>query len=121
VLKVLKVLIVEDEIFIGMLIEETLKDLGYDVCGVVNTENAAVLLAEQCQPDFLIVDAGLSYGSGISAVETILAKRDIPHIFVTGDRRGVQSLRPDAIILEKPFFAPDLVAAIAQALAMPTE
>lgn len=117
--KKLRVLIVEDEIFIAMLIEQTLVSLGYVVCGVVSTETDAVLQAEKYQPDIMIVDAGLRVGSGISAIETIAAKRSIPHVFVTGDRKKVQSLRPDAIVLEKPFFTPDLVAAITQALARP--
>lgn len=118
--KILQVLIVEDEILIGMMLEETLQSLGYEVCGIVSTEADAVLQAEKYRPDFMIVDAGLRVGSGISAVETIEKKRNIPHIFVTGDLRKVRSLHPDAIILQKPYFMPQLVAAIAQALTSPT-
>jgi CheY-like chemotaxis protein len=117
--KKLQVLIVEDEIFVGMLIEETLQSLGYEVCGIVSTEAEAVLQAEKCRPDFMIVDAGLRIGSGISAVEAIEEKRKTPHIFVTGDPRKVRSLHPDAIILQKPYFIPQLVAAIAQAMGEP--
>lgn len=116
----LQVLIVEDEILIGMMLEETLQSLGYEVCGIVSTEAEAVLQAEKCRPDFMIVDAGLRVGSGISAVEAIEKKRNIPHIFVTGDPRKVRSLHPDAIILQKPYFIPQLVAAIAQAQDGPT-
>ncbi len=118
--KMLQVLIIEDEILIGMMLEETLQSLGYEVCGIVSTEAEAVLQAEKCLPDFMIVDAGLRVGSGISAVETIEKKRSIPHIFVTGDLRKVRSLHPDAIILQKPYFIPQLVAAIARALAVST-
>ncbi len=64
----LQVLVVEDEILIGMMLEETLQSLGYEVCGIVSTEAEAVLQAEKCRPDFMIVDAGLRVGSGISAV-----------------------------------------------------
>lgn len=112
----LKILIVEDEIFIGMLIEKTLENLGYEVCAIVSTEADAVFQAQRHQPDLMIVDAGLRIGSGITAVETITAKHAVPHIFVTGDRRKVLLHRPDAIILEKPFFNPDLVDAISRAL-----
>lgn len=118
--KMLRVLILEDEIFLGVLIEETLESLGYEVCGIVSTEADAILQAEKYQPDLMIVDEGLRVGSGISAVETIAKKRSIPHIYITGELRKVQSLRPDAIILEKPFFAPDLIVAIARALDGPT-
>jgi CheY-like chemotaxis protein len=116
----LQVLIIEDEIFIGMVLEETLQSLGYEVCGIVSTEAEAVLQAEKCRPDFMIVDAGLRVGSGISAVEAIEKKRKTPHIFVTGDLRKVRLEHPDSIILQKPYFIPQLVAAIAQALDGPT-
>ncbi|WP_373490875.1 response regulator [Parasphingorhabdus sp.] len=116
--KMLKVLIVEDEIFVGLLLEETLQSLGYQVCAIASTEADAVLQAEKYQPDFMIVDAGLSVGSGISAIEEIQKKRNIPHIFVTGDPRKVRSRLPDAIILEKPFFIPQLIEAIARTLAI---
>jgi len=62
----------------------------------------------------------LREGSGISAMQTIEQKRTIPHIFVTGDLRRFQTPHPDAIILEKLYFEPQLVAAIAQALREPT-
>lgn len=118
--KMLRILIIEDETFIGLLIEEALQSLGHEVCGIVSTEADAILQADECQPDFLIVDAGLRVGSGMSAVETITKIRSIPHVFITGDVRKVRSLRPDAIILEKPFLIPQLVTAIARALAGPT-
>ncbi len=118
--KKLRVLIVEDEIFVGMLLEETLQSLGYEVCDIVSTEADAISQAEKYKPDFMIVDAGLRVGSGISAMQTLEKQRSIPHIFVTGDLQKVRSLQPDAIILEKPYFVPQLVAAIARALGEPT-
>jgi two-component system, response regulator PdtaR len=115
--KLLRVLIVEDEAVIGLLLKETIESLGHSVCGIANTEYDAVSLADRFQPDLMIVDAGLRTGSGVSAIETIEATRYVPHIFVTGNARKVQALRPGAIILEKPFFTPDLAAAIERALA----
>jgi two-component system, response regulator PdtaR len=116
--KLLRVLIVEDEAVIGMLLKETIQSLGHTVCGIANTEDDAVAQADRFQPDLMIVDAGLRIGSGVSAIETIEQTRRVPHIFVTGDARKVQALRPGAIILEKPFFNDDLVMAIERALAV---
>ena len=104
-----------------MLVEETLKDLGYEVCGIASTEAEAVLQAKKHHPDLMIVDAGLRIGCGVSAVATISKKQRIPYIFITGNAQKVQSLDHDAIILEKPFFMPDLVSAIEQALAISTD
>ncbi len=115
--KILRILIVEDEAVIGLLLKETIEGLGHIVCGIANTETLAVTEAARCLPDLMIVDAGLRTGSGVSAMDTIGQSRHIPHIFVTGDTRRVQALRPHSIILEKPFFTHDLLDAIKQAVA----
>lgn len=110
--KKLRVLIVEDEALIALLLADTLESLGYELCDSVATEADAVAAALSKLPDLMIVDAGLSNGSGVEAVNTILQTRTIPHLFVTGNQRHVQSLAANAVVLEKPFFIPDLVKAI---------
>jgi two-component system, response regulator PdtaR len=110
------ILVVEDEAIIGMLLSELLAGMGHDVIGVVATEAGAIALAAEYQPDLLIVDAGLTSGNGVSAVDAILATRFVPHIFTTGNALKVRLLKPDAIVLEKPFQEADLADAIASAL-----
>ena len=114
----LRVLVVEDEQLIALLLSETLKEMGHSVCAIASTEADAVAQALAHLPDFMIVDAGLRDGNGVAAVETILKTRRVPHLFVTGNGQKVRALRPDAVILEKPFFELDLVAAIERALAV---
>jgi two-component system, response regulator PdtaR len=116
--KMLRVLIVEDEAVLSLLLEATIEALGHSICGVSATESDAVAQAELSQPDLMIVDAGLADGNGISAVETITKTRLVPHIFMTGNKARVHALRPDSIILEKPYFTSDLVRAIDQAMAV---
>jgi CheY-like chemotaxis protein len=111
-MKSLRVLVVEDEAIIGLLLSQVLSGRGHEVCGIAATEAEAIALAAQYKPDLLIVDAGLHDGSGVSAVADILRARFIPHIFITGDLAGVRALRPDAMVLEKPFLESDLVRAI---------
>lgn len=111
----LSILIVEDEAIIGMLLSEVLVGMGHEVIGVAATEATAVALAAEYLPDLLIVDAGLTSGNGIAAVDTILATRFVPHLFTTGDGLRVRLLRPDAIVLEKPFNEIELAEAIARA------
>lgn len=113
----LSILVIEDEAIIGMLLSEVLVGMGHEVIGIVGTEAAAIALASEYLPDLLIVDAGLSSGNGISAVDAILATRPVAHFFTTGDARKVRLLKPDAIILEKPFNESDLSEAIADAIA----
>ena len=111
-MRTLRVLVVEDEAIIGMLLAAVLAGMGHDVCGVADTEAEAVELAAKYRPDLMIVDAGLRDGSGVSAVAEILRARFVPHIFITGDLARIRALKPDAIVLEKPFLESDLVRAI---------
>lgn len=111
------VLIVEDEALIALLLADILESLGYDLCDSVATEADAVAAALSKFPDLMIVDAGLSNGSGVDAVRTILQTRAIPFLFVTGKKWHVESLATDAVVLEKPFFIPELVQAIETVMA----
>ncbi len=117
-LEPLRILIVEDEPLIGMLLGEMLELMGHEVCAIEGTEVGAVSAAARCMPGLLIVDAQLREGNGISAVDTILAQSFIPHFFVSGDRRGVLMARPKSIVVEKPFTEAGLADGIARARGM---
>ncbi len=110
------ILVVEDNILIGMLLSDMLTELGHVVCAVERTEEGAVAAATKFRPDLMIVDAHLTEGSGIAAVVTILKDRFIPHVFVTGDKLGTQQHRPEDVVIEKPFRECDLVEAIDRAI-----
>lgn len=112
----LSILIIEDEAIIGMLLSEVLVGMGHTVIGVVGTESAAITLAAEYLPDLLIVDAGLTVGNGLSAVDSILANRYVPHFYTTGNALKVRQQKPDAIVLEKPFHEAEIAEAITQAL-----
>ena len=114
------ILVIEDEAIIGLLMSEVLAGMGHEVCAVVASEAAAVAAAAKHQPDLLIVDAGLAAGDGLSAVDRILLTGFVPHVFTTGNARKVRQLKPDAVILEKPFNEADLVQAIDRALGLTT-
>jgi two-component system, response regulator PdtaR len=118
-MKALRVLVVEDDFMIGMLLAEMLEEMGHDVCAIEATEAAAVTAAAQYRPDLMIVDVRLSDGSGISAVEEIRRTGPVPHLFVTGDISRVEALRPGAVVIQKPFQEADLARAIQRALETP--
>ena len=84
-MKALRVLVVEDEILIGMLLADALGAMGYEVCAIEPTETGAVAAAARCNPDLMIVDARLRDGSGVSAVEEILRAGWVPHVFISGE------------------------------------
>ena len=112
----LSILLVEDEAIIAMLLSEVLAGMGHEVCAMVSSESEAVAAAALHQPGLLIVDASLAAGNGLSAVDRILATRFVPHVFTTGNALKVRLLRPDAIVLEKPFHEADLADAIEVAM-----
>ena len=101
-MKTLRVLVIEDDALIAMLLAELLAGMGHTVCATAATEREAVSAAAEYRPDLMIVDAGLGQGSGISAVEVILRSRPIAHVFLTGDAERVR-LNQNAVVVRKPF------------------
>ena len=116
-MQTLRVLVVEDDGLIAMLLAELLTGMGHEVCATAATEAEAVSAAARCRPDLMIVDAGLGHGSGVAAVEQILRAGPVAHLFLSGDAGRVQARRPDAIVVRKPFREAELVRAIDNALA----
>jgi DNA-binding response OmpR family regulator len=113
----LRVLVVEDDALLAMLLAELLASMGHDVCATAATEAEALIAAIRDRPDLMIVDAGLGRGSGVSAVEEILRAGPLAHVFVTGDADRVRRRKPDAIVVRKPFREAELANAIDLALA----
>jgi two-component system, response regulator PdtaR len=114
----LRVLAIEDDALIAMLLAELLVGMGHDVCATAATEAEAVAAARCQKSDLMIVDAGLARGSGVSAVEKITRERPVPHLFVTGDAEGVRQQQPDAVMVRKPFRQAELARAIDLAVAI---
>ena len=107
----LRILLVEDDGNIGSLIVEIVASMGHEVCTVATTELEAVTAAERLSPDLMIVDVRLRAGGGVAAMETILRRTAMPHIFMTGGSR--QDVPDNAVLLQKPFGSTELTAALA--------
>jgi two-component system, response regulator PdtaR len=116
-MKAFRVLVVEDDALIAMLLAELLAGMGHDVCAIAATEAEAVIAATRYGPDLMIVDAGLGRGSGVSAVEEILRAGPLAHVFISGDAERVRLRKPDAVVVRKPFREAELARAIDLALA----
>ncbi len=117
--KALRILVVEDDALIGMLLAEVLEGMGHDVCAIEANEADAVAAAARCSPDLMIVDARLGDESGIAAVDEILGTGPVPHMFISGDPASVRLLRPDAVVVQKPFREQDLALAINRVIVRP--
>lgn len=88
---------------LGMLLGEMLEDMGHDVCPLEGTRAGAVAAAARHSPDLMIVDVGLGDESGVAAMDDILRVRFVPHIFMSGNIKTVEALRPNTPALQKPF------------------
>jgi CheY-like chemotaxis protein len=114
----LRVLLVEDESVVAMLVEDILGELGCEVIGPVAQISKAVEMARHESLDAAILDVNLN-GHDVYPVADALAARNIPFIFATG--YGRDSLRPpydDRPLLQKPFQQHDIDAAFAEVRAI---
>jgi diguanylate cyclase (GGDEF)-like protein len=81
----LSILIVEDEAIVAQDIYEFLRDLGYNVVGVVSRGEEALRVAQEREPDLIVMDVRLNGEmDGIQTAGAILQHRDVPIIFLTG-------------------------------------
>lgn len=110
----LRVLIVEDEMTIAMMLEDMLSDLGFSVVGTAMRLPQAVALAQTVEADFAILDINLD-GRKSFPVAEVLRRRGIPLLFASGyGRSGLEAPFDRCTIVAKPFEARDLREAITQ-------
>lgn len=105
-----RILVVEDEILIAMMIEDALADLGCEIVGPASSLEAAILLARDEEIDAAFLDVTIR-GGQVFPVAEILVQRGIPFVFSSG--YGDWAL-PEAFQghrrLTKPFTAGELEA-----------
>jgi CheY-like chemotaxis protein len=107
-----RVLIVEDELMIRMLLEGMLTDLGHSVAAEAGGLDEAISLAKQAEFDLAVLDVNLN-GTPVTPVVEILVARGVPFIFASGyGQRGLPEAYRAAPILQKPFQADALEEAI---------
>jgi CheY-like chemotaxis protein len=98
-----RILVVEDEVMIRMLLEDMLDELGYTVAAEAAHLDEALEVAKTAEFDIAILDVDLN-GKSITPVAELLATRGMPFVFTTG--YGVHGL-PDAYrdrpVLKKPY------------------
>ncbi|HDZ38512.1 MAG TPA: response regulator [Marinobacter sp.] len=113
----LKVLVIEDNIFIALDLEGQLEEMGHDVVGIAATATKAIEMALKSVPDLAIVDLQLADGSrGQDAAFVLRAEMDIPSIIVSGSMHQVTdeeraAIRP-LVMLSKPLLSGELGRAI---------
>ncbi|MGA0598605.1 response regulator [Enterovirga sp. CN4-39] len=113
----LRVLVVEDEVAISLLLEDMLLDMGCEVVGPAGRLATAAELAQSEQLDLAVLDVNLA-GQPIYPVAEALAGRNIPFVFSTGyGSAGIDEPYRDRPVLQKPFAQHELQRVLHSALA----
>lgn len=99
----MRILVVEDELMIRMLLEDMLGELGYTVAAEAARIEEALDAAKNADFDIAILDVNLN-GQPISPVADALVARGMPFVFATGyGERGLPEPYRDRPTLKKPF------------------
>ena len=111
-----RILVVDDEPLISMLMEGWLNELGCEVVGPVRSLKDGLDLAGNAELDGAILDVNLA-GENSFSVANALKQRGIPFAFATGDG-GIDKEAgfADPILLNKPFIFEDVKAVIGKLL-----
>lgn len=104
----LRVLVVEDEAAIAMLLEDMLLDFGCTIVGPAARLPNALELASREAFEVAILDVNLA-GEPIYPVAEALAGRGLPFVFSTGyGGAGIKEPFRDRPVVQKPFSQADL-------------
>lgn len=121
-LRGLRLLVVEDEAMVAMLVEDMLTDLGCVVVGVAGTvaNGLAVVGAGDVALDGAVLDVNIG-GEKVFPVADALAARGVPFLFATGyGAAGVADRYADKRVIAKPFQSRVLEDALAATFAQTT-
>jgi len=116
-LKGLRVLVVEDEVLISIMLVDMLEQLGCAVIGPAATLDEAWPLVDANGLDVALIDVHLA-GVPVFPLGERLLDHGIPVVVATGS--GADGLPPrfqDAVLLPKPYSLPALEAALRRARA----
>ena len=115
-LKGCKILLVEDEMMVAMLLDAVLEKEGCTVISAGYLQQATLLAMERAI-DAAVLDVNL-HGKRSYPVADALATRSIPFVFSTGyGDVELQRLYPSRPVLAKPYRPEDLIAILSALIA----
>ena len=114
--KGLRVLLVEDEVMIRLMVADMLEELGHTVVAEAGHIDQALELAQSVEFDLAILDVNLN-GKLITPLAELIRSHERPIIFATGyGSEDVPDQFRDFPALQKPFQLEDLATEIDKVL-----
>jgi CheY-like chemotaxis protein len=110
----LRVLVVEDEMMVSMLIEDMLADLGCTIVGPASRLDEAMQLVKDAEIDCAVLDVNLG-GQPIFPLADMLREKGAPFAFATGyGDAGLRDVDKGSPVLQKPFREGDLARVLGE-------
>lgn len=112
-----RVLVLEDEAMVSLLIEDMIEDFGAELAGSFSRLDAAMAAVRaQLQVDVALLDVNVA-GERSFPLAELLKAQGVPFVFTTGyDRSGLPEAWRDERSLRKPFLQEDVRRALVSAL-----
>lgn len=106
-----RILIVEDDAFIALDLEDVFEGAGFEVVGIVATVDAALSLLRRESVDVAVLDYNLGVETSIPIAQT-LDRKGVPFLFLSGQTRRVvlSDSGVEPLVLSKPFVPDHLVS-----------
>ena len=114
-----RIMILEDEAMVSLLLEDMIEDFGAELAGSYSRlERAMTAVEGGLHFDVALLDVNVAGERSFPLAEA-LAARAVPFVFTTGyDRSGLPEAWRDAPSLRKPFLQDDVRKALQQALGL---
>jgi len=121
-----RVMIVEDEALISLMLESVLEESGFEVVGIADEFADAIALFERTQPDLVVMAVCiLGDRDGIETAAALRERRPVPIIFLTAytDPLTLAGIRDVGAydVMSKPLEGSALREMVWSALAAPLE
>lgn len=113
------VLIIEDEVFIALDLQQIVRNLGFSVAGIAKNRAEALRIAGLAKPKLILADYRLRDDTGVEVVKAIREKLDTNVIYVTShpDEVAAACDSDHDLVIAKPFNPRTLAAAVQTHLA----
>lgn len=119
----MRVLLVEDEPLVSIMMECIMADHGFEVHAVTNAEDALLILAGGSPVDVMFTDINLA--GGMAGVQLAWRARELhpelPVLYASGRTHGIDDPVPGSAFIAKPYLPSQVCNTLARMAAAPPQ